>query len=133
MRLQYDAVLRLRRRPQEAGAPPSAPVPSTDGRCLRGLRGLRSGDPADDAILMLRTELHLERPDDFYEALIETHRGLTREQSELVNCKLILLLANHVGDANVLGDAMRRARDGVLPADASASGTPGDLPTTGTT
>lgn len=58
-------------------------------------------------------EPNLARPDDFYERLIETHRDLTREDSELVNCKLILLLANHIGDADVLDDAMRRARDGV--------------------
>jgi hypothetical protein len=58
-------------------------------------------------------EPNLARADDFYERLIETHRDLTREESELVNCKLILLLANHIGDADVLDDAMRRARDGV--------------------
>jgi hypothetical protein len=62
---------------------------------------------------MLNIETNLPRPDDFYEALIDTHRELTREESELVNCKLILLLANHIGDADVLRDAMRRARDGV--------------------
>lgn len=70
----------------------------------------------------LSIEPRLARPDDFYERLIEMHRDLTREESELVNCKLILLLANHVGDADVLRDAMQRARDGVGPADA---GTPG--------
>ncbi len=63
----------------------------------------------------LTIDTNLARPDDFYESLIETHRDLTREQSELVNCKLVLLLANHVGDAAVLADAMRRARAGVDP------------------
>lgn len=61
----------------------------------------------------LSIEANLARPDDFYERLIDTHRDLTREESELVNCKLILLLANHIGDDDVLRDAMRRARDGV--------------------
>ena len=61
----------------------------------------------------LDIEPRLARPDDFYESLIETHRDLTRDESELVNCKLILLLANHVGDVDVLRDAMRRAREGV--------------------
>jgi hypothetical protein len=51
--------------------------------------------------------------DDFYEALIETHRDLTDEQSSLVNAKLILLLANHVGDLSVLREAMQIARQGV--------------------
>lgn len=61
----------------------------------------------------LNIEPNLARPDDFYEALIDMHRDLSREASELVNCKLVLLLANHVGDLDVLRDAMRRARDGV--------------------
>jgi len=63
----------------------------------------------------LNVEPNLPAPDDFYEALIETHRELTAEQSALVNAKLILLLANHIGDPDVLREAMRRARDGVAP------------------
>lgn len=51
--------------------------------------------------------------DDFYEALLEMHRDLSDEQSELVNAKLILLLANHVGDISVLREAMQLARAGV--------------------
>lgn len=51
--------------------------------------------------------------DDFYEALIETHRDLSDEQSALVNAKLVLLLANHVGDLSVLREAMALARKGV--------------------
>lgn len=51
--------------------------------------------------------------DDFYESLIETHNGLTDEQSALVNAKLVLLLANHVGDLGVLRQAMQLARSGV--------------------
>lgn len=51
--------------------------------------------------------------DDFYEALIDTHRDLSDEQSALVNAKLVLLLANHVGDISVLREAMQIAREGV--------------------
>lgn len=51
--------------------------------------------------------------DDFYEALIETHRDLTDEQSAEVNARLILLLANHIGDIAVLRQAMALAREGV--------------------
>jgi hypothetical protein len=58
----------------------------------------------------LNIEANLARPDDFYERLIDTHRDLSPEESALVNCKLILLLANHIGDAAVLDEAMRRAR-----------------------
>ena len=51
--------------------------------------------------------------DDFYEALIDTHRDLTDEQSEQVNARLVLLLANHVGDLRVLRQALAAARAGV--------------------
>ena len=64
---------------------------------------------------MLNTEPNLASPDDFYEALIDMHRDLSSEQSQLLNAKLILLLANHIGDAEMLRDAMRRAREGVSP------------------
>jgi len=51
--------------------------------------------------------------DDFYEALIDTHRDLSDEQSAMVNAKLVLLLANHVGDISVLRDAMHIARQDI--------------------
>ena len=61
----------------------------------------------------LNTEPNLPAPDDFYEALIAMHRDLTDEQSALVNAKLILLLANHIGDPVVLTAAMEAAREDV--------------------
>lgn len=48
--------------------------------------------------------------DDFYETLIDSHRDLSDEQSALLNAKLILLLANHIGDITVLREAMAIAR-----------------------
>nr|WP_319564570.1 DUF2783 domain-containing protein [uncultured Rhodoferax sp.] len=51
--------------------------------------------------------------DDFYEALIDTHRDLSDEQSAMVNAKLVLLLANHVGDISVLREAMHIARQDI--------------------
>ncbi len=63
----------------------------------------------------LNTEPNLAAPDDFYEDLIGLHRDLTEAQSALVNAKLILLLANHVGDADVLRAAMAAAREDVTP------------------
>ena len=50
--------------------------------------------------------------DDFYELLIETHRDLSDELSAAVNARLILLLANHIGDIAVLREAMQIAREG---------------------
>jgi 3-(3-hydroxy-phenyl)propionate hydroxylase len=58
----------------------------------------------------LMTAPNLTSPDDFYEALIEMHRDLDDAQSQAVNARLILLLANHIGDLQVLRDAMAHAR-----------------------
>lgn len=63
----------------------------------------------------LNTAPNLASPDDFYEALIDLHRGLDDEQSAAVNAKLVLLLANHVGDAQALREAMTLARAGLKP------------------
>jgi hypothetical protein len=60
--------------------------------------------------------------DDFYEALIEAHRGLSDEDSRLLNARLVLLLANHVGDLRVLREALAAARAGFEPATAPANG-----------
>ena len=51
--------------------------------------------------------------DDFYELLIGAHRDLSDEQSELLNARLILLLANHIGDIATLREALAVARKGV--------------------
>ena len=58
---------------------------------------------------MLITTPNIPAPDDFYEALIEAHRGLTEEQSHAANARLILLLANHIGDPPVLRAALEAA------------------------
>jgi hypothetical protein len=60
--------------------------------------------------------LHAYTPgDDFYEQLIATHQGLSDEQSRLVNARLVLLLANHIGNLQVLGQALAAARAGIAP------------------
>ena len=70
----------------------------------------------------LNTEYNFQQPgkkffrayrpgDDFYEALIDMHRDLSDEDSERVNARLILLLANHIGDLTVLKQAMNLARE----------------------
>jgi hypothetical protein len=61
----------------------------------------------------LNTEPNLTVPDEFYERLIATHRDLTDAQSALVNAKLVLLLANHIGDADVLAQALAAAREDI--------------------
>ena len=49
-------------------------------------------------------------PDGFYEELIASQRDLTDEQAALMNAKLVLILANHVGDREVLTEALVLAR-----------------------
>jgi hypothetical protein len=61
----------------------------------------------------LNLEPNFAQGDDFYDALIDAHRDLDAEQSQMVNAKLILLLANHIGDHGVLLAALRKAREGV--------------------
>ena len=63
----------------------------------------------------LNIEPALDRPDDFYEALIAAHRDLGDAQSIQLNCRLVLLLANHVGDMAVLREALTLARRGIEP------------------
>jgi Protein of unknown function (DUF2783) len=58
----------------------------------------------------LITAPNMANPDDFYEALIDMHRDLDEAQSQAVNARLILLLANHIGDMQVLREAMSHAR-----------------------
>lgn len=65
--------------------------------------------------MRLNTDPNLESPDAFYEALVDMHRGLTEDQSEIANAKLILVLANHIGDLEVLGQAMQIARGDASP------------------
>ena len=70
---------------------------------------------------LLKTEPNFHEPgrrffrdfspgDDFYEALIDAHNGLSDEQSEAFNARLILLLANHIGDLRVLREALAAAK-----------------------
>ena len=58
----------------------------------------------------LNVDPNIASADDFYEALIDMHRDLTDEESEMANAALILLLANHVGDLAVLREAIAAAR-----------------------
>ena len=58
----------------------------------------------------LRTELGFDDPDEVYETLIHMHDGLDDAQSQVVNARLILILANHIGDRDILGEAIALAR-----------------------
>lgn len=59
---------------------------------------------------MLNTQANMASYDDFYEALIGAHQGLSTGESHALNARLVLLLANHVGEMPVLAEALRIAR-----------------------
>jgi hypothetical protein len=60
--------------------------------------------------MALNTQPNIARPDDFYQALIEAHAGLSEAQSAALNARLILLLANQVGDLETLKETIAAAR-----------------------
>lgn len=54
---------------------------------------------------------NIDRPDDFYAELIDAHDGLSKAASDALNARLVLTLANHIGDRETLREAIRVARD----------------------
>jgi hypothetical protein len=66
--------------------------------------------------MRLNLEPNLPDPDRFYESLVAAQRTLTDEQAQLMNAKLVLLLANHLGDPEVWQEALAAA----MPSGAAA-------------
>lgn len=58
----------------------------------------------------MKTDLNLQDADGLYEQLLDAHNGLSQEESSLLNARLILLLANQIGDAGVLAECIQAAR-----------------------
>lgn len=69
-------------------------------------------------------EPHIPDPDGFYEALIACQRDLDEAEAELFQARLLLVLANHVGDRRVLDEAMQVARRGLPGRGGNAAGRP---------
>jgi hypothetical protein len=59
----------------------------------------------------LVTRPNITGADDFYAELLALHDGRSKEESDAINARLVLLLANHIGDRSVLEQAMVAARD----------------------
>jgi Protein of unknown function (DUF2783) len=55
------------------------------------------------------------RGDDFYEALIRAHEGLSDAESHTLNARLVLILANHIGDLTIVQEALTLARRSLEP------------------
>lgn len=60
--------------------------------------------------MVLKHEPNVPDPDGLYAAIIDAHAGLTDAESVTLNARLVLLLANHIGDAGVLREALATAR-----------------------
>lgn len=58
----------------------------------------------------LNTSMNIAGPDDFYADLMAAHEGLSKAESDAFNARLILLLANHVGDRTILSEALEAAK-----------------------
>jgi hypothetical protein len=56
----------------------------------------------------------LQAPDDFYAALLDAHRDLSEAQSQELHAKLVLLLADAMGDQARLVALLAAARASVL-------------------
>lgn len=63
----------------------------------------------------MKSELNFQDADAFYESLLDAHRGLSREQSELLNARLILLMANQLGDTALLQACIAAAKQAAIP------------------
>jgi hypothetical protein len=59
----------------------------------------------------MKNVLQTPDADAFYEQLLDAHQGLTQQQSELLNARLILLLASQVADARVLKECVEAAKE----------------------
>ncbi|HHI71213.1 MAG TPA: DUF2783 domain-containing protein [Rhodobacteraceae bacterium] len=58
----------------------------------------------------LITTPNIKGADDFYADLLALHEGRSKEESDAINARLVLLLANHIGDRKVLEQAMKAAK-----------------------
>ena len=59
----------------------------------------------------IKLNANLKNCDDFYSTLIAAHDGLSDEESEIFNSRLVLILANHIGDEKILKEAIEMAKE----------------------
>ncbi|WP_315717007.1 MULTISPECIES: DUF2783 domain-containing protein [unclassified Bradyrhizobium] len=60
--------------------------------------------------MTLSTVSNFAKPDDAFRAIVEAHRGLSDLESADLDAALVLILANHIGDIGVLGEAIALAK-----------------------
>ena len=59
---------------------------------------------------ILNLNPNIPNGDDFYEKLLNAHEGLNKEQSDALNARLILILSNHIGDMDILEQALNATK-----------------------
>ena len=64
--------------------------------------------------MALSTSSNFAKPDDAFRAIVEAHRGLTDAQSADFDSAMVLILANHIGDIEVLREAITLAKRRML-------------------
>lgn len=60
--------------------------------------------------MTLNTQPNISDPDGFYDELLAAHAGLSKDASDALNARLILILSNHIGDRETLTAALTAAR-----------------------
>lgn len=60
--------------------------------------------------MTLNLDPNITDPDGFYDELLAAHQDLSKAQSDAFNARLILVLANHIGDRDVLRAALAAAK-----------------------
>jgi hypothetical protein len=60
--------------------------------------------------MALSTSSNFAKPDDAFRMIVESHRGLSEAQSADLDAALVLVLANHIGDLEVLHEAIKLAK-----------------------
>ena len=84
--------------------------PALDAALARAVR------PQLRFVMALSTSSNFAKPDDAFRAVVEAHRGLSDEQSADLDAALVLILANHIGDIDVLHEAIALAKRRMLDA-----------------
>jgi hypothetical protein len=60
--------------------------------------------------MTINLDPNIPDPDGFYDELLQAHVGLSDEESDAFNARLILTLANHIGDRAILRAALEAAK-----------------------
>jgi hypothetical protein len=66
--------------------------------------------------MALSTSSNFARPDDAFRMIVEAHRGISGAQSADLDAALVLVLANHIGDLEVLREAIELAKRRIVDA-----------------